>query len=431
MASREPRWEQGCAEPLPHPNADVYDGGPRNSLRRSPNKISATHDAAKTVPAVSLKERHGAQPHRGVADVPVSVAARLADRLAHRAYGPLRDRWRRHRVLWETAVEDRGRKTHKCAGLYRDDQIDEFGRITKFVKQFGGVPAMQLGHAGARASERGPLFNRVALNEENKAEGGEAWQSISSSAVTPIDGKPLPRAMTQQDIHDVVQAFADSTVRTLKAGFDILEIHGAHGYLIQQFLSPVINRRNDAYGGDLKGHALRAQESPKPCVASGPPTSRCSSVSLGRRQGRPVDTARHRGAGDGIEALGVDLIDCSSGGLTGSSSLRSVPRIPGHHVPYARAVKEATGMLTMAPGLVTEPQHAEALLESGDIDLVAMARELMYSSDWPAHAARALGVQNYLELFPPEFTLRLKLRAEHIAMPQNQSGAVVPVDLNS
>src|SRR5215210_4697996 len=140
----------------------------------------------------------------------------------------------------ETAVEDRGRKTHKCAGLYRDDQIDEFLRITKFVREFGGVPAMQLGHAGARASERGPLFDRVALNEENKAEGGEAWQSISSSAVTPVDGKPLPRAMTQADISDVVQAFADATVRTLQAGFEILEIHGAHGYLIQQFLSPVI-----------------------------------------------------------------------------------------------------------------------------------------------------------------------------------------------
>jgi 2,4-dienoyl-CoA reductase-like NADH-dependent reductase (Old Yellow Enzyme family) len=132
-----------------------------------------------------------------------------------------------------------------------------------------------------------------------------------------------------------------------------------------------------------------------------------------------------------LKALGVDLIDCSSGGLTGSSTLRAVPRIPGHHVPYARAVKEATGMLTMAPGLVTEPQQAEALLQSGDIDLVAMARELMYSSDWPAHAARALGVPNYLELFPPEFTLRLKLREEHVAMPQNQRGAVVPVDLNS
>jgi 2,4-dienoyl-CoA reductase-like NADH-dependent reductase (Old Yellow Enzyme family) len=100
-------------------------------------------------------------------------------------------------------------------------------------------------------------------------------------------------------------------------------------------------------------------------------------------------------------------------------------------VPYAKAVKDATGMLTMAPGLITEPQQAEALLQQGDIDLIAMARELMYSSDWPAHAAKALGVPNYLELFPPEFTHRLKLREEHIAMPENRTAKTVPFDLTS
>jgi 2,4-dienoyl-CoA reductase-like NADH-dependent reductase (Old Yellow Enzyme family) len=332
----------------------------------------------------------------------------------------------------ETAVEDRGRKTHKCAGLYRDDQIAEYGRIANFVKEFGGVPAMQLGHSGARASERGPLFNRVALSEENKAEGGDAWQSISSSAVTPIDGKPLPRAMTQNDINDVVQAFADATVRTLQAGFEVLEIHGAHGYLIQQFLSPVINRRNDAYGGDLKGRMRFALEITEAVRAVWPDDKplffRVSSVDGKGGLWTLHDTVALTKE---LKALGVDLIDCSSGGLTGSSSLRSVPRIPGHHVPYAARVKQETGMLTMAPGLITEPQQAEELLQRGDIDLIAMARELMYSSDWPAHAARALGVPNYLELFPPEFTHRLKLREEHVAMPENRTAKTVPVDLNS
>ncbi len=332
----------------------------------------------------------------------------------------------------ETAVEDRGRKTHKCAGLYRDDQIAEFRRITNFVKEFGGVPAMQLGHAGARASERGPLFNRVALSDENKAEGGEAWQAISSSAVTPVDGKPLPRAMTQQDINEVVQAFADATVRTLQAGFEILEIHGAHGYLIQQFLSPVINKRNDAYGGDLKGRmrfALEVTEAVRRVWPDDKPLFfRVSSVDGKGGLWTLHDTVA---LSQELKALGVDLIDCSSGGLTGDSPLRSVPRIPGHHVPYAARVKEETGMLTMAPGLITEPQQAEELLQRGDIDLIAMARELMYSSDWPAHAARALGVSNYLELFPPEFTHRLKLREEHVAMPDNRMATSVPVDLSS
>ena len=332
----------------------------------------------------------------------------------------------------ETAVEDRGRKTHKCAGIYRDDQIPEYSRITAFVKEFGGVPAMQLGHSGARASERGPLFNRVALNEENKAEGGEAWQSISSSAVTPIDGKPLPRAMTQADINEVIQAFVDATKRTLKSGFEILEIHGAHGYLIQQFLSPVINRRNDAYGGDLKGRMRFALEITEAVRAVWPDDKplffRVSSVDGKGGLWTLHDTVA---LSKELKALGVDVIDCSSGGLTGNSSLRSVPRIPGHHVPYAARVKQETGMLTMAPGLITEPHQAEDLLQHGDVDLIAMARELMYSSDWPAHAAKALGVPNYLELFPPEFTHRLQLREEHVSMPENRGATSGPVDLNS
>jgi 2,4-dienoyl-CoA reductase-like NADH-dependent reductase (Old Yellow Enzyme family) len=326
----------------------------------------------------------------------------------------------------ETAVEDRGRKTHKCAALYRDDQIAEYLRITRFVKQFGGVPAIQIGHSGARASERDPLSNREALN------GGEAWQSISSSAVTPIEGKPPPRAMEQGDINEVVQAFADATRRALEAGFDILEIHGAHGFLIHQFLSPVINRRNDAYGGDLKGRMRFALEITEAVRAVWPKDKplffRVSAIDGKGGLWTLRDTIALTKE---LNALGVDVIDCSSGGLTGSSTMRAVPRIPGYHVPYAKAVKEATGMLTMAPGLVTDPHQAEALLQQGRVDLIAMARELMYSSDWPAHAARALNVPNYLELFPPEFTQRLKAREQQVTMPENQPGAITPVDLNS
>ena len=331
----------------------------------------------------------------------------------------------------ETAVEDRGRKTHKCAGLYRDDQIPEYRRITNFVKEFGSVPAMQLGHSGSRASERGPLFNRVALSSENADEGGEPWVAISSSAVPPVEGKPPPRAMSQSDIDDVVQAFADATVRTLQAGFEVLEIHGAHGYLIQQFLSPLINRRNDAYGGDLKGRMRFPLEITRAVREVWPQDKplfyRVSSVDGKGGLWTLHDTVQ---LAKELKTLGVDVIDCSSGGLTGTSTMRAVPRIPGHHVPYAKAVKEATGMLTMAPGLITDPRQAEALLHDGDVDLIAMARELMYSSDWPAHAARALGVPDYLDLFPPEFTARLKLRDEHVAMPQN-IGATVPIDLSS
>jgi 2,4-dienoyl-CoA reductase-like NADH-dependent reductase (Old Yellow Enzyme family) len=313
----------------------------------------------------------------------------------------------------ETAVEDRGRKTHKCAGLYRDDQIDEFRRIAKFVKEFGGVPAMQLGHSGARASERGPLFNRVALSDENKAEGGEAWQSISASAVTPIDGKPLPRAMTQQDIQDVVQAFVDATVRTLKAGFEILEIHGAHGYLIQQFLSPVINRRNDAYGGDLKGRMRFALEITEAVRAVWPDDKplffRVSSVDGKGGLWTLHDTVA---LAKELKALGVDVIDCSSGGMTGRSVV-DPEKPPGYsyQVPYAEGVRKLSGVKTMAVGHIIHADQAEKILRDGRADLVAIGREFLQNPNWPVDAAEKLGVPRAFETVPEAYGYWLDKRA--------------------
>jgi 2,4-dienoyl-CoA reductase-like NADH-dependent reductase (Old Yellow Enzyme family) len=325
----------------------------------------------------------------------------------------------------ETAVEDRGRKTHACAGLYREEQIPEFKRITDFVRKFGSVPAIQLGHAGGRASERGPLFGRVALA------GEDAWQAVSSSATPIKEGAPVPRAMDEGDIRTVVQAFADAARRSLDAGFEILEIHGAHGYLIQQFLSPLINKRNDSYGGSLEGRMRFPLEVTEAVRAVWPQDKplffRISSVDgKGGLWSLEDSVALSRE----LKGLGVDLIDCSSGGLTGTSAMAAVPRIPGYHVPYARRIKDVTGMMTMAPGLITDPHQAEALLQEGDIDLIGMARELMFNADWPVHAAQALKVPDYLELFPPEFTFRLKLREEQGQMPINAQGARIPTGVS-
>jgi 2,4-dienoyl-CoA reductase-like NADH-dependent reductase (Old Yellow Enzyme family) len=323
----------------------------------------------------------------------------------------------------ETAVEDRGRKTHACAGLYRDDQIPAFRAIADFVREYGAVPAMQLGHAGGRASERGPLFDRAALD------GAEAWQAISSSATEIIKGHPVPHALSTEEIATVVQAFAAATERTLKAGFDILEIHGAHGYLIHQFLSPLINKRNDRYGGDRAGRMRFALEIAEAVRAVWPKDKplfyRVSSVDgKGGLWGIDDSVALSQE----MKRRGVDLIDCSSGGFSGPSDMPVVPRVPGFHMPYAKAVKAATGMMTMAPGLITEAKQAEALLQEGHVDLIAMARELMYCADWPVHAARELGVPDAFSLFPPEFTFRLNLRDEQARMPENRPGAPVPTN---
>jgi 2,4-dienoyl-CoA reductase-like NADH-dependent reductase (Old Yellow Enzyme family) len=330
----------------------------------------------------------------------------------------------------ETAVEDRGRKTHACAGLYRDDQIPEFKRVADLVKSLGSVPAIQLGHAGARGSERGPLFGRAPLASQDPASGETPWQAISSSAVAVRQGSPVPREMSTADIRAVVQAFADAAVRSLRAGFEIIEIHGAHGYLIQQFLSPLINTRTDGYGGSLGNRMRFALEITEAVRAVWPMDKPLFfRISCVDGEGGLWSFNDSIALAHALRARSVDLVDCSSGGLSGQSGMPPVPRIPAYHVPYARRIKEETGLLTMAPGLITEPAQAEGLLRQGDVDLIGMARELMFNADWPVHAAQKLGVPAYLDLMPPEFTARLKLREDQARMPINQDGARIPTDV--
>lgn len=319
----------------------------------------------------------------------------------------------------ETAVEARGRKTPTCAGLYRDDQVPAYRRITDFLKANGAVPAMQLGHSGGRGSETGPLSGRAALAEV----GGEAWEAISASAIPVREGHPAPREMTASDIADVIDAFVAATRRTVEAGFEILEIHGAHGYLLHQFLSPVINRRTDRYGGDRAGRMRFVLEVTEAVRAAWPQDRplfyRVSSVD---GKGGIWNLDDSVALCTALARIGVDLIDCSSGGLTGKTDMPLVARVPGYHLPYARRIRDATGLPTMAPGMITEPAQAEAILRRGDVDLIGMARELMYHADWPVHAARALGVADHFDILPPEFAQRLRLREEQRAMPINSPG---------
>lgn len=331
----------------------------------------------------------------------------------------------------ETGVEARGRKTPLCAALYDDAQIPAYKRIADLVRSLGAVPAMQLGHSGGRGSERGPLDGRKPLTDKDTDLGWKPWEPISSSAVQIRKGSPIPRAMELKDIHDVIQAFADAAVRTLRAGFDIVEIHGAHGYLIQQFLSPVINQRKDGYGGSLAGRmrfALEVTEAVRAVWPDDKPLFFRISVIDGKGGLWSLDDSIE--LCKALKARGVDLIDCSSGGLSGTSAMPEVPRVPSYHAPYARRIKNATGMPTMAPGLITDARQAEELLRNGDVDLIGMARELMYNADWPVHAARELGVSNYLELFPAEFIPRLQARSEQIAMPTNQPGTPLPTGVS-
>lgn len=322
----------------------------------------------------------------------------------------------------ETAIEAEGRKTLHCAGVYTDGHVAQYRRITDFVRSLGAVPAMQLGHGGSKSSTKGPHETTLMAPEA----GG--WQSVSASTLPATPGLPSPREMSLAEIDGMIAKWGVAARRCDEAGFDILEVHGAHGYLIHQFLSPVTNHRTDAYGGSLENRMRLALQITREVRRNWPEHKpllfRVSAVDgKGGIWGMQDTLALCRALVD----CGVDGIDVSSGGISGGGPMGPVPRLPGYHVPYARQIKAETGLTTMAPGFITEPAQAEELLRSGDIDLVCMARELMADSEWPVRAARELGYPGALDLYPPQFSFRLTEREKSRAMEINQPGAVFPV----
>jgi 2,4-dienoyl-CoA reductase-like NADH-dependent reductase (Old Yellow Enzyme family) len=314
----------------------------------------------------------------------------------------------------ETAVEERGRKTYECAGIYSHNHVAGYRRITDFIRSLGAVPAIQLGHAGRKASSDLPWKDFKPLDESDTARGLKPWLGISASAIPAArEGSSTPIAMSAGDIRDMIGTWREAAVRSIDAGFDICEIHGAHGYLIHQFFSPLANKRNDGYGGDLKGRmrfALEITEAVRSVwPADRPLFFRCSATDGPDGQWTIEDTivlARE------LLARGVDVITCSSGGIGGPINTEIVPRTPGYHVPYAERVRRDAGIQTVAVGLITEARHAEQILNAGQADLIALARELLYNPHWPVHAAKELGIENYLDALPEDLSWWLKRREQ-------------------
>ena len=220
--------------------------------------------------------------------------------------------------------------------------------------------------------------------------------------------------MDRDDIRANLAAWREATQRSIDAGYDICEIHGAHGYLIHQFLSPVSNKRTDGYGGSLEGRmrfALEVVDAVRSVwPADRPLFFRTSAVEGAGGEWGIEDTlalARE------LKAHGVDVVDCSSGGISGDGAMPAIPRVPGYQVGYSREIKQEIGIATVAVGMITEASHAEAILRAGHADLIALARELMDNPNWPLHAARALGYAEPLELVHAREAQRLRLREQH------------------
>lgn len=281
------------------------------------------------------------------------------------------------------AVTPEGRISPQDLGLWKDEHIDGLRHICDFITAQGSVPAIQLAHAGRKASTSAPWQGDSALLP---AQGG--WHVVSPSAKPFSDTSPIPLELDKEAIGDIVAAFAAAAARALAAGFKVLELHAAHGYLINQFLSPLTNFRTDEYGGSFDGRLRFLKEVIAAVRAVWPqhlPLFLRISATDWVEGGWTIDDSV-RLAGE-VKSRGVDLIDCSSGAVV---SFAKIPAKPGYQVPFAAAVRQA-GIATGAVGIIVNAAQAEDILQQGNADLIFMARELLRNPYFPLQAAKELG----------------------------------------
>ena len=316
-------------------------------------------------------------------------------------------------VVEASAVEERGRITHGDLGIWSDGHVAGHGELVRIIERHGAVPGLQITHAGRKASAQRPWEGNIALSgADDDARGDASWQTVAPSALPFMEDWHTPRELNGDEIGGLVDAFGLAARPAAQAGFKVLEIHGAHGYLVQSFLSPISNRRNDRWGGDLKGRmsfALAVAETVRAVWPAEHPlffrVSAVDHVEGGWQLDDTVKLARE------LQALGIDVLDCSSGGVAGFMTAAQVPRLPGFQVPYAERVKAETGMATMAVGLILDPRHANGIVEDGKADLVALGREILRNPFWPLQAAEALGGNTDYGRWPDQYGWWLERRA--------------------
>ncbi len=292
-------------------------------------------------------------------------------------------------IVEATAIVPEGRITPGCTGLWSDDHIEGMARLAKIIRSHGSVPGIQIGHAGRKASARLPWLGGAPLSVE---EG--AWQTVAPSAIPFDTGWPTPRELTIDEVRAIPATFAAAARRALAAGFEMLEIHGAHGYLMNEFLSPLMNHRTDEYGGSFENRTRLLSEVITAIRRVWPehlPLFLRISASDWAEGGWTLEdsVALAKLAGP----LGVDLIDCSSGGGVPNAKIALGP---GYQVPFAEAIRSEGRIATAAVGLITDAAQANTIVESGQADMVLLAREFLRNPYWPIQAARALGAKPHI-----------------------------------
>jgi len=319
-----------------------------------------------------------------------------------------------------TAVEARGRITHGDLGIWSDSQVIPLKRITKFLRDNGSLPAIQLAHAGRKGSIQRPWLGNGPLGEDDIARGDKPWDVVSASAQPFSANWLLPSELTVNQIEELLVSWQLAARRAVEADFAAIELHFAHGYLLHQFLSPLSNHRGDSFGGSLEGRMrfpLEVVESVRAVIPKDMPLFVRISAVDGVDGGWTLqDTLMFSKR---LCDLGVDVIDCSSGGMLGSPTASSVFRKSGFQVPFASAVRKAVDVSTMTVGLITEPQHAQSILSDGHADLIAIGREFLADPNWGVHAALDLLGNDGYSQWPENFAWWLSNRKLNSSPKEN------------
>ncbi len=318
-----------------------------------------------------------------------------------------------------TAVEARGRITPQCLGIWTDEQAQALKPVNEFIESMGCVPGIQLSHAGRKAATRPPFVDKPG----SAVSGDAGWQTVAPSALPVGPAFPEPLELDRDGLEEVKNAFVEAAKRSIGAGFRVIELHMAHGYLLHSFLSPLSNHRTDQYGGDIEGRMrfpLEVVEAVRAVIPVDCPLfSRISAID-GSSGGWTMDDSIVLCRA--MAQLGVDVVDCSSGGIKGAPRFRSddkgkpltqdSARKPGFQVPYSRRARSETDLKSMAVGVIIDPHQAEEILQSGGADLVALGREIMHDPFWPLHAAEALGADPDYKMWPKQYAWAVDRRSQ-------------------
>ena len=319
-----------------------------------------------------------------------------------------------------TAVEDIGRITPNCLGIWSDEHVNALKPITRFIAEMGCVAGIQLAHAGRKAATTSPFAGGgKPLNKEDP----HFWPVVGPSPIPVAENFQTPRELTKEDLDTLVQVFVSAAKRSLAAGFEVIELHGAHGYLLHSFLSPLANARSDEFGGSLANRMrfpLQVTRAVRQAIGEAVPLFFRISAIDGVDNGWSMDDSV--ALANELANCGVDIVDCSSGGIGGAPRFRiddsgkpltkSSARTPGFQVPFAERIQKETSLKAMAVGAIIEPQQADNIIASGQAELVALGREIMHDPFWPLRAALKLGDDPDYDMWPPQYKWAVDRRAQ-------------------